>query len=247
MMYVEKMHLRKLRELVELKFNPNVKGQGIEAAVKDFMEAYLGSIFDFYNRAALIDAEGKYHETLSPSENEFDVVVIYKTAVPRIVIKIDAMKYIPLDAVAFIIETKQKLTRESLEQSLQKFSKLLRLPVSQKRISASLRGPGTVDTTYILKIILSLQREISNDSLFSLITTYQDSWDIVTITPIDVENVSNSMLILNSKLPIVKRKDMPYIVFKGFALARLLCVLLMLLPLPLHVNASKFFFKYLFQ
>ena len=128
--YVEKMYLGELRKCVSLKFNPNVKGQGIELAVKDFMEMYLGSIFDFYNRVALVDAGGMYYRTFSPAENEFDVVATYKTAVPRVVIETEAIKYVPLDAVAFVIETKHSLTRRNLELGLRKFSKLLKLPLS---------------------------------------------------------------------------------------------------------------------
>ncbi|MHA1609439.1 MAG: DUF6602 domain-containing protein [Candidatus Njordarchaeales archaeon] len=246
-MHVERIYLRRLKELIELRANPNIKGQDIELAVKEFMETYLGSIFDFHNRVALVDSEGKYYEVLSPSENEFDVVATYRTAVPRIVIKIDTIKYIPLDAVAFIIEAKQNLTKESLEHSLQKFSKLSKLPISRERISVALRGPNTLDTTYIPKIILSIHKKISDESLASLLATYRNSWDIITITSIGSENVSNSILILNSKLPIVKRKEMQYIALKGFALTRLMCLLLTLLPLPLCVNASSFFFRYLFR
>ena len=65
------------------------------------------------------------------------------------VIDTEAVKYVPLDAVAFIMELKQSLTKENLERSLQKFSKLVKLPVSQRRAPVTISGRTRVDRSYI--------------------------------------------------------------------------------------------------
>ena len=244
-MAVEKHYLSRFKELYKLRYNPSIKGQGLELVMKEFLETYLGSIFDFQNHVALIDYEGKYYQIFSPGENEFDIVATYKTAVPKIAININNFKYILLDAVAFIIETKQDLTAQNLKHDLKKLSNLSLLPIHPKRMSIHMSGKYTINQTYIPKILFYINKKISEKTLSYSLSTYTNAWDFLAIVPVQTEDICSSTLIINPKLGLSKRKN-EIIVIKGFALTKLICLLLLILPLPFHVNASSFFFKNLF-
>ena len=105
-------------------FNTNTKGYEYEKILKDFLASYFGGIYDFHVRVPLVDIELEALSVFSSSENEFDVVATYKTVVPRIVLKVHETSFLPYDAVAFIAEVKQTVTKAGLESDLKKFDKL---------------------------------------------------------------------------------------------------------------------------
>jgi len=104
----------RFNEIRRQHFNPNTKGYEYEKIVAKFFEEYLGGVLDFHVRAALIDSDLKAFEVFSYGENEFDVIATYKSASPRIVLKVGDVKYIPFDSVALLIEVKQTLNKNNL-------------------------------------------------------------------------------------------------------------------------------------
>jgi hypothetical protein len=98
--------------------------------LKDFFESYLSGAYEFLVRVGVLDAELKVKSILKPEENEFDVVAIYKNALPKLVYQ----RLIPYDSVAFIVEAKQTLTLRDLRKDLKKLCKLAELKSEKYRL-----------------------------------------------------------------------------------------------------------------
>ena len=148
-----------------------------------------------------------------------------------------------------MIESKEILTKRELIRALQKFSKLCKLSVNPNRAPASISGSFKLDYSHILKVIFCFKKQISNETFVDLLLdkNFYNVWDIIAIVPVMSEDPEDSLIILNSRLPIVKDKIEPFTLIKGYALTRLIFLILTLLPSPMYVNASQFFLNYLFR
>ena len=83
------------------------RGMNFENAVKLLLQTYLGSRFDFYNKAQILDANLNYLRIFEGESSELDIVATFKNASPNIVAKLEDSYYVPYDAVAFYIEVKK--------------------------------------------------------------------------------------------------------------------------------------------
>jgi len=66
---VERKFRKDFEEIMRLRYNPNTKGYEYEKIAADFFRKYLGSVYDFHIRAALVDYKGEYSRMLTPQEN----------------------------------------------------------------------------------------------------------------------------------------------------------------------------------
>ena len=83
---IEQELRNRFNELRKQKYNSNTKGYDYEKILKEFFEYYIGGAFDLIIRVGTLDSELKVMSVLKPAENEFDVVALYKNAVPRLVV-----------------------------------------------------------------------------------------------------------------------------------------------------------------
>jgi hypothetical protein len=136
---IDKQLNNRFCELRSQTYNPNTKGFDYELVLKGFFESYLGGAFEFLVRVGILDYELKVKSVLKPEQNEFDVVAIYRNAMPKLVLN----RMVPYDSIAFIVEAKQTLTTPFLRSDLKKFSKLEELKVNPNR---GKRIPDLIDS-----------------------------------------------------------------------------------------------------
>jgi hypothetical protein len=202
---IEDQLKRSFEKIRKAKFNPNTKGGDYENIVKTFFEDHLGDAFDFLTRFGVLDAELKANSIFKPIANEFDVVAIYKNAVP----KLKHHHLVQYDAVAFILEVKQTLRVWSLQKDLMKLKKLNELKVSARRFYryADPRSLGKNMKMIMprpLRILLYYEGLKSKSSMEmvrkTLVDDYPDSWDIFMI----LKNIP--IIVLNKTLPMAFTK-----------------------------------------
>jgi len=191
---IEDQLSRRFEEIRDDKYNPNTKGYDYEEIAKIFLENYLGGAFDFSQRFGVLDIELKANSIFDPRENEFDILALYKNAVPKLVYG----RFIPYDSVAFIVEVKQTLKLDNLEKDLLKFSKLNELIVGTRFLLPrpyETYSPLKIDRP--VRILLYYEASIDKDKGFNLLNEkYSDSWDILLI-------VKEGEVYLNTTLPLV--------------------------------------------
>lgn len=79
-----------------INYNPNTKGADYEKVICDLLNTYLGSRFEFYTRAQIVDREMKYTRIFQGGAREIDVVGTFNTTAPKIVLKAGHSLVIPL-------------------------------------------------------------------------------------------------------------------------------------------------------
>jgi len=182
---VENDLINKLGEAMEISSPPNIKGESYEDSISNFFETYLGSIYDFHTRVSIIDFLGLCFEKFKPTENEFDIVATYKTAVPKILLEHERQKFIPYDSVAFIIQVKQDLDKGKLKSDLEKFRKLRSLPLYPGRVPASVEYPADLHAggrnELPLSILFYIRKNISDRAMESLLREFKDYWDFLVV------------------------------------------------------------------
>jgi len=227
-------------------YNPNVKGGQYERILREFFETYLGDVFNFNSRAALIDTNHDIFELLKPSENEFDVVAQFKTTFPSKVYAYGDIQYVSYDSCAFIVEVAQTLTKKQLQEDLNKLGKLNTLNKKLgwlqkgKRFQAPILG-GQANVEYPLRILFYYEASISGEELASAISKETECWDILII-------LQKERLLINTSLPILfKKPPRPWFSAKGNVLLLLFHVLGGSIPYPIFVDAFGPFRKALFK
>jgi hypothetical protein len=202
------MQLRnRFAELRDQKYNPNSKGYDYEEIVKEFFEDYMGGAFDLLIRVGVLDNELKVRSVLRLDENEFDVVGIFKDAIPKLV----HHRMIPYDSVAFITEVKQTLKSPDLEEDLEKFSKLDKLHVNPRRIHNYIE-----ELKHPLRILFYYDCEADRQRMEELLgSKYAKSWDLCVV-------VTDNLLYLNSTLPIVNslQPNIPFKIDSNYVLTK---------------------------
>lgn len=233
------------KKLRSIHYNPNVKGGGYEKILKEFLETYLGNVFTFDSRVALIDTNHDIFQLLKPSQNEFDIVVQYRTTFPSKVYTYKNIHYISYDSCAFVIEVAQTLTKKQLQDDLNKLriltvlNKKLGWLDKGKRFDFTVGGPYNVD--YPLRVLFYYEASISRKEFTSALEKEIDSWDVLVL-------LKEKLLLLNSQLPaVIKKPPALWVTVKENALLWLFQLLADSLPYPLIVDAFGPFRKVLFK
>jgi hypothetical protein len=223
----------------------NVKGMSYENTLKEFLEKYLGGVFAFNTRVALVDDDHKVFRLFSSKENEFDVVATYKTSFPNTIFQHSEVKYVSYDSCAFIIEVAQTLTKPQIEDDLDKLSKLSELGLRGGN-SACVKGPNNI--FYVPRLLFYDKHEIDQNVMMNLLEENVGSWELVLVFEKD-------LLFVNHRLPIARARSLPIgtteipdkpIVIKRNSLLWMFHALMELLPYPIVVDAFGPFRKALF-
>jgi len=228
----------KFEETRGLHYNPNSKGGNYENILAKYLESYLGNLVDIHTRSGILDANLEALSLFSLGENEFDIVATYNTASPKIVIKLENISYIPLDAVAFLIEVKQTLTIENLRNDLKKLEKAQKLHLSNR--FASKLGPITrVD--YPLKILFYYENNVSQETLEGILVSNNDFWDILVIFQEDSMYANSRLPFITRLQYIFKSTKQRFSRFPEYSLIQFLIVLQSSLMSSHYVNAITVF------
>jgi hypothetical protein len=181
-----------------INYNPNTKGAGYEQVISDLLNAYLGSRFDFYTRAQLVDREMQYTRIFQRGAREVDVVGIFNTTAPKIVLKAGKHVIIPYDAIALLSEVKSVLNKKYLEEDLEKLEKIMQLKIFDKRfLPKDPLGFKDMRADIPFRLLIYFKTSIDNTVMEDLLTRYSDFWDVVFL-------VDKEWIILNRNLPFVK-------------------------------------------
>jgi hypothetical protein len=228
-------------KLREIQANPNSKGGEYEKELTKFFTDYLGSRFDIYTRAHLLDVDMKYLELLSRGQNEIDVVATFNSAYPKIIVKQGDLNFVAFDAVAFAAEVKTKLDKPALSSDLEKLEKINGLPLSQNRFTIFTGGDFIIQRP--LKILIYFTSEILAKTMEDLLANHYSAWDIILI-------VEKKEIMLNASLPIVKHMmTQRALSGKIFSFGGdnifivLMYVLSMTIPIPETVSTIQTFLK----
>lgn len=200
---IEKQLSNRFDEIRSEKYNPNTKGFDYEIVLKDFFNSYLNGGFDFLIRVGVLDVDLKVKSVLKAKQNEFDVVAIYKNAIPKLVYQ----RLVPYDSVAFIAEAKQTLTLTTLKADLQKFSKLEELKVDSYRLHLLPRIHAVgMEHPFLerpLRMLFYYEAKAKGEKVHQLLCGELGRfWDICVI-------FKKNVVLLNSTLPLVKTIKKP--------------------------------------
>lgn len=176
--------------LAKQKFSQNKKGQGFEVAALQFFENYLGRNLEFHNRVALLDRKLTLFRQLSKGSNEWDLVATFATSIPRLVLHVESLDYVPLDGAFFVAEVKKSLTSTSLEADLGKLAPLREL-VTKNRFGN--RVPAPFEETELLRLLLYYKREIRSKRLWEILGSRLDTWDMLLV-------LEDRMLFVNKRI-----------------------------------------------
>jgi hypothetical protein len=193
---IEKQLKSRFEELRDQKYNTNTKGYDYEEILKAFLEDYIGGAFDILIRIGVLDIELKALSTLKPYENEFDIVGLYKNAVPRLV----HHRWVPYDSVAFIIEVKQTLQTPFLRKDLEKLSKLTDLKLNENRIRTSLGYIHKFGLKRPVRVLFYYEKKANSSTVFEELNgKYSDAWDLCIILKDNLVLINNSLNLLLPK------------------------------------------------
>jgi hypothetical protein len=223
----------KFNQLRDLHFNPGTKGYSYEIALKDFLELYLGGVYDFHVRVPIVDLQLEVFSVFSSGENEFDVVSTYKTAIPRIVLQAQKTAFVPYDAVAFLLEVKQTLNKDALDKDLRKLDKLNKLPLG-KRFGITIGGNYNIQRP--LKALFYYESEISDETMLGMLDKNRAAWDLTIVFEDDA-------ILANPALPIIGRgaQVTEVAISKRYPLLQSMFIITASLPYPPIVNAWSLF------
>ena len=190
---IEKQLLNKFQKIRDEKYNPNTKGYDYEEILKKFFEDYLGGAFDFLVRFGVLDVELKINSLLDPRKNEFDVIALYKNAVPKEIY----LHFVPYDAVAFITEVAQTLTVRKLSADLAKLENLNHIQVGRRNLTGINRTFVIPPLRRPLRLLFYCEKKAKADLVNQLlIHDYKDSWDILVV-------LNMHYILVNTTIPFV--------------------------------------------
>ncbi len=221
----------------KLHYNPNTKGGGYEKVVLSMLTDYIGSAFNFHQRAQLIDAEMKYMDIFAKGSNEIDVIATFRNASPNLILKIQDTEFVPYDAVAFMIEVKERMDKSNLEVDLDKLRKIAMLPLTPDRCQPPLTGSYNIERP--LRILFYYDISIDDREEERLLLEHYSDWDLIVVLQKDV-------IILNMSLPISdilpeQFKNVQIFHWEQNPLVSLLLIILASVPMPLSVSVLKTF------
>ncbi|HET7323419.1 MAG TPA: DUF6602 domain-containing protein [Halococcus sp.] len=174
--------------------NPSQKGDAFENTLKEYLEIYFSSVFEFRTGPALIDSQLRCFSELDGGANEFDVVASFNTAVPNVVFEEAGMEWVLYAGVSFLCEVKSSLNKSALEHDLKKLQTLADLRSDPSdRFGVSARGKASVN--HQLHCLVYDETEINKRTRDELLDEYPDAWDLLLI-------VDEDTLLINSTLPL---------------------------------------------
>lgn len=183
----------------DLPHNPDSKGSSYEEVLKNLLDKYFGGSYTFYTKPAVLDSNLEVFDKFDTSrgENEFDVAGMFRQADPKVVFNVGEMTYIPLPGMAFVFEVKSKLTKTSLEDDLDKLSKLKNLIQNEEtQASAHIKYDGALSRP---ALCLIYDKYSISDESFSKILQENESWDLLL-------NVEHNRLHINDTVPLASRE-----------------------------------------
>jgi hypothetical protein len=213
----------------------------------DLLNAYLGSRFEFYNRAQIVDIDMKYTRIFQGGAREIDVVGTFNTTAPKIVLKAGHSVIIPYDAIALLAEVKSVLNRKTLREDLEKLGKIMQLRTFKNRflikkitgINEKVFGFKEMRPDKPFRLLVYFKTPKDNTILDDLLSQYSGVWDAVFL--VDKENV-----ILNKDLPFAKAllkgrlsdrsPNSKFMIWKDFPFLMLLLVITRTIPIPPAVD-----------
>jgi hypothetical protein len=210
----------------------------------------LGSRFDFYNRAHIIDSEMQYLKILSTGANEIDVVGTFNTTAPKIVLKAGGLVIVPYDAIALLSEVKSKLTSENLREDLRKLENIMRLEISPNRfLPHEVFGFEQKRPCKPFRLLVYFDKSIDDVVMEELLTQYSKVWDAVLL-------VDKEELLLNRNLPFVKslfekelqdkNPNKAFLPWTDAPFTILLTMITRTIPVPLAVDVNNTLLKIAF-
>jgi hypothetical protein len=193
---IEKELRDKFEEIRKITCSPNTKGRKYEETAQKFFANYLGGVFCFEIRKGILDVELRADEVFNRGENEFDVVAIYKNAIPRLVYD----PFVPYDAVAFVTEVKQTLTLPTLRKDLQKLEKLrqLKLVLERFKMSSYQKSEHLYKLDRPARNLFYYELNMSMEKITQCLEEFRDAWDTLLV-------LKKDMLIANTTLPLVSQ------------------------------------------
>jgi hypothetical protein len=158
----------------------------------------LGSRFDFYTRAQIVDSEMQYTKILQGGASEIDVVGTFNAAAPKIVLKVGDHAIIPYDAIALLSEVKSVLTKTNLENDLNKLKNIMQLKLFPNRfLPKEVLGFVGKRADIPFRLLVYFKTSIDDAVIEELLSQYSDVWDVVFL-------VDKEELLINRVLPFVK-------------------------------------------
>lgn len=178
-------------------YNPSRKGDEFEESLKDFLESYFTSVFEFRMGCSLVDSELRCFKEFDSGQNEFDVVSSFRTATPNIVFREGNMQWIPYNGVAFVSEVKSHLTKSNLKKDLSKLDILQDLRGDPSDRFPNMMAGTNAMVPHQIHCLVYDKNEIDRKTRQELFYEYPDAWDLFLI-------VDEDKLLLNSTLPLAE-------------------------------------------
>lgn len=230
---IERKLKDRFEQIYSVRYSPGTKGAGYERVLADFLREYLGGVFEINTRVALLDRDLKVFSLFSPKENEFDVVATFKISSPRIILETEGMRYIPYDAVAFLVEVGQTLDKSKLEHDLGKLSRVSLL--AHYGLTGAVRLSSNHAVERPLRILFYHEREVSWNVLVDLLRSSSDCWDLLFV-------VREGLLLVNrATLPLVRRYSIgadTIAICRDYPLLHLLLLIQASLPKPFFIDTA---------
>jgi hypothetical protein len=220
-------------------YNPNTKGYDYEETVEEFYKKYLGNFFDFYMRVPIYDANLEFRKLFRNEENEFDVVATYKNALPKIVMEIHKRQVIPYDAVAFVTEVKQTLTKPHLESDMDKLRRLSLLKLGQNVFIPPIRTQFSLARP--LRILFYFERKVNEKLLWNSLAKSEHWCDFLVVADEDKVFLNRQLPITKQIVSNLKKQPESAVLEQTHALLKLMYYLTMTIRYPILVNAWGIF------
>lgn len=194
---IESLIEKKFEGYKNLSYNTNTKGYDYEFTVFKILKEYLGSRFIFL-RPHIIDKELNYIDILSTKGgNEVDIAAIFKSTIPKEILRTEKTSFVFYDSVAFIIEVKSVLNHQSLMKDLSKMEKITQLPLDTERFPVMV-GSQFVVQDRPLRILVYEKKSIQEKILNSILNG-NNFWDLI--------------FVVKDKITIVNKLNIPFAKF----------------------------------
>jgi len=167
------------------------KSIAYEEAVAKFLSVFFDSYYEFQTRVELVDHLLEVEDLLPGNLNEWDVVAVYRSAIPRGLLSPGVGKSIAYDSVAFIVQVAQDLTIEKLASDFERFETLSRLSLSDMRKQGLVYSSPYV-TGNPLKVLLYGNSKIAKETLEAELSKHSSGFDCLVVVDDGVLAISSA-------------------------------------------------------
>jgi hypothetical protein len=143
----------------------------------------------------VIDSEMKYIKSLPKGGNELDIVGLFKSRYPDVIMKLKDTPIILYDSCAFVMEIKSYLTKKNLEDDLNKLKKISKLTFSAPHVEVEKSTYSGLFIDRPLRILLYFDLSMDYKDFQDVMEKNKEICDIVFI----VNNKDNKSDIFFSK------------------------------------------------